>query len=158
MAGLGGVGVGAVAARAHKGETLHGSQASEDGPDEEAKCDSGLSALAEVIAVAVWHADEVGHGDGSGEPEDCGDGENGKTDDRVVETIRKEGHEGEVYEHEERPNGVEKHEAELRGGCGAEVRRAGFANDISSETELDDEQNCQDGVDNGDDAESHDGG
>lgn len=92
MAGLGGIGVGAVAARAHKGKAFHGSKASEDGPDEEAKCDGGLGALAEVIAVAVGHANEVGHGDGSGEPEDCGDGENGETDDGVVETNREERH------------------------------------------------------------------
>lgn len=57
-------------APAHKAQPLHDGEAREDDPVEEAKGDTGLGALAEVVAVALGNADEGSHGDRASEPEE----------------------------------------------------------------------------------------
>jgi hypothetical protein len=113
--GVRGISAGTVT-RAHEPQRLHDRKASKDGPDEEAKGDSRLDGLAEVVAVAGGVAPEDGHGDGAGEPEDGGDGEDDEGGEVVVEALGEEGHEGEVEEHQDGPDGAEEHEGEGGGG------------------------------------------
>lgn len=122
------VGVGAVAPRPPEGETLDNGQARKAGPEEEAKGDTRLCALAEVVAVAVRDADADGHGDGAGEPEEGGDGEEAEGDDGEEDPREDGGRDGDVDEDEDRPDGVEEHEVEGRGGA-TPPERVGLADD-----------------------------
>ena len=102
------------AGAAPKSETLDNGKTSENSPDEEAECDSSLSTLAEVVAVAVGGANASGHGDGASEPEKGGDGKDDQRSEAVVEARSEEGNESKVDEHQERPDGAEEEEGERR--------------------------------------------
>lgn len=97
---------------AHK---LHDRECRERSPVEEAEGNAGLCALAEVVAIAIGHADEGGHGDRAGEPEEAREGEQGESDDRDVQAREDDGRQGDVGEDEDRPDGGEEHEGELGG-------------------------------------------
>lgn len=76
------------------GQALKNRQSQEARPDEEAESDSGLRALAESDAVALWHADEGGHGNRAREPEDGRNDEQDKRNEGMVEASRVERRKG----------------------------------------------------------------
>lgn len=106
---LGGVGVGSMATGSHVSQALHDSQASKDGPDEEAKGDGSLGGLAGGRSVAVGDANPGSHGNGAGKPEDGGDNQQAEGDDVVVEACGKERRQGQVEQDEDGPDRVEEH-------------------------------------------------
>lgn len=64
------VGASAGAPRLEVSHAVDDGEGGEAGPEEEAKGDGGLDALAEVATVAIGHANEDGEGNGAGEPEE----------------------------------------------------------------------------------------
>lgn len=113
---LGGVRVGRMTPASHVSQALHNSQASKDGPDEEAKGDGSLDGLAASRAVAVGDANLGSHGDGAAKPEDSGDGEQAEGGDAVVEAGGEEGRQGQVEQDDDGPDRVEEHKGKRRRG------------------------------------------
>lgn len=112
----------------HVSQALHDSQASKDGPDEEAKGDGSLGGLAGGPAVAVGDANLGSHGDGAGKPEDGGDGEQAKGGDAVVEAGGEEGRQSQVEQDDDGPDRVEEHKGKRRRGIAPATRVADVDN------------------------------
>ena len=51
-----------------------------------------------MVPIAFWYADEVGHGDGAGEPKQCSENGDHKSGDGVIEEGEDDGGDGEVEE------------------------------------------------------------
>jgi len=144
---VGGVCVGAVAARAEEAEQIVGEKTGEKGEEEEAKGDSSSGGTA---------ADDDGHGDGAREPEDGGDALEDERDEAVEAAGEEEGNEGDVEKDEDGPDGVEEHEGDGRGGR-APPGIGGDVDAVGSQAKLNDEEHSQNGVNNGKDSNGHGG-
>jgi hypothetical protein len=144
---VGGVGVGAVAARAQEAKKVVGEEAGEEREEEEAKGDGGSGRAS---------GRDDGHGDGAREPEDCGDAFEHEGDEAVEAAREEDGDQGNVDEDEDGPDGVEEHEGDGRGSVAPPVA-GGDVDQVGSQAKLNDEEHGQNGVDNGEKSEGHGG-
>jgi len=145
-----------VTARSHKGQRLHDGQAGEDGPDKVAECDSSLGALAENTPVAVRDANMSSQGGSTGEPEEGSEGEDAESDHAMVHARCEDGREGEVEQHDDGPDDTEEQERILGRRAAAPPAGVGRIYEVCGEAQLDDEEESQNGVDDGDNSHSHD--
>jgi len=84
-------------------------------PQEESKCNSALGSAAHGVSVALGGADEHSQRDGSGKPEDHGQGLENERGQAVENARVVQRCDTDVGEHQERPDRVEDHEVDAVG-------------------------------------------
>lgn len=159
----------------HGGQALENGERQETCPQEEGKGNAGFVGLAPAISVACWCADEARKGNGTREPEDCREHQQGKGGESVVEASKVDGRDGQVDENEQAPDGAEQ-QKRIRGrrrdgeaACRVDnCKQAMLAVNpkdnrsscvmrltVSCNAQLDNREHGKDRVDDGDESESH---